>query len=109
MKKCYIVGAGEFYGSIDPCKDDLIIAADGGMNTLLEKGIVPDVLIGDFDSIRSLGALSLNEKDANIPLDDWKSETVIGGKRVRIIKHPVMRDETDMLLAYQLGVSYSRP
>ena len=28
MKKCYIVGAGDFYGSIDPCEDDIVIALE---------------------------------------------------------------------------------
>ena len=39
MKTCYIVGAGEFYGSFMPDDDDLVIAADGGYKALLEKGI----------------------------------------------------------------------
>ena len=52
MKTCYIVGAGEFYGSFKPNKDDLVIAADGGYSVLKEKGIRCDLLIGDMDSIK---------------------------------------------------------
>ena len=79
MKTCYIVGAGEFYGSFKPNKDDLVIAADGGYSVLKEKGIRCDLLIGDMDSIK------------DTPND------------IQAIKHPVEKDETDMHLAYLEG------
>lgn len=52
MGVCYIVGAGECK-KLDIIKksDDFIIAADGGYRYLLEAGIEPDVIIGDFDSL----------------------------------------------------------
>lgn len=80
MKTCYIVGAGEFYGSFSPTRDDLVIAADGGYAALCERGIRCDLLIGDMDSI--------NE----VP------------KGVKTIRHKVEKDETDMHLAYLEGV-----
>lgn len=51
-KICYIVCAGENYG-IDfvPGDGDLVIAADGGYAYLNEAGMVPDIVIGDFDSL----------------------------------------------------------
>ena len=79
MKTCYIVGAGEFYGSFSPKADDLVIAADGGYNSLCERGIRCDLLIGDMDSI------------AKIPSE------------VETIRHKVQKDETDMHLAYLEG------
>jgi len=79
MSICYIVGAGEFYGSFKPSKDDLVIAADGGYESLQKLGIRCDVLIGDMDSIKK------------IP----------GG--VEILRHKVEKDETDMHLAYLEG------
>lgn len=79
MSICYIVGAGEFYGSFEPEDDDLVIAADGGYETLLKLGIRCDVLIGDLDSIKK------------IP------------DGVEILKHKVEKDETDMHLAYLEG------
>lgn len=81
MGICYLVGAGDFYGQITKCDDDIIIAADGGYDSLLENGYLPDLLIGDFDSIR-----------AEIPSD------------INIIRHPKEKDETDMFLAYGEGV-----
>ena len=54
MKKCIIIGAGEFFG--EPAKilrekgDVLVIAADGGYGHCLRHGIKPDAVIGDFDS-----------------------------------------------------------
>ena len=50
MSICYIVGAGEFYGELAPKKGDLIIAADGGYDTLRELGIDCHLLLGDMDS-----------------------------------------------------------
>ena len=80
MKKCYIVGAGELFGSFTPRKGDLVIAADGGFDNLLHLGITPDVIIGDLDSVRS-----------ELP------------KNIEIIRHKVEKDETDAHLAYLEG------
>lgn len=79
MKTCYIVGAGEFYGEFTPDSDDLVIAADGGYDSLLNRGIRPDVLIGDLDSIKDIPS------------------------GIELIRHPVKKDETDMHLAYLEG------
>jgi len=79
MKKCYIVGAGEFYGSFEKKEGDLVIAADGGFDILKNLGIRPDLLIGDMDSI---------EGSADIPK----------------LVFPVKKDETDSFLAYFEGV-----
>ena len=80
MKKCYIVGAGELFGSFSPSEGDLVIAADGGYDNLLTLGITPHVIIGDLDSVRS-----------NLPCD------------VELIRHKVEKDETDAHLAYLEG------
>ena len=79
MSTCYIVGAGDFYGNFTPEKDDLVIAADGGFNALLKRGIRCDLLIGDMDSLKI------------IPTD------------VQLLKYKVEKDETDMHLAYLEG------
>ena len=81
MGVCYLVGAGDFYGNIDLCDGDVIIAADGGYDSLLSRGYVPSVLIGDFDSIES-----------DLP------------EGIRTVRHPKEKDETDMFLAYAEGV-----
>lgn len=79
MGVCYIVGAGDFFGEIRPEPSDMIIAADGGYDALLSRGVTPDLVIGDMDSV----------------------ECEISG--VRMICHPVKKDETDMHLAYLYG------
>ena len=79
MKTCYIVGAGDFYGFFSPKECDLVIAADGGYESLISHGIRCDLVIGDMDSLEKLPP------------------------GVEIIKHPVEKDETDMHLAYLEG------
>ena len=79
MKTCYIVGAGSFFGELSPKDGDLVIAADGGYDTLKKIGITPDLLIGDMDSI---------ESDSDI-------EKLV---------YPIKKDETDTYLAYLEGV-----
>ena len=52
MSVCYIVGAGDCAGLDFEKKDgDLIIAADGGYKHLESAGIIPDIVVGDFDSL----------------------------------------------------------
>lgn len=50
---CYIVGAGpvEPQLRLSPASGDLLIAADGGLATVDRMGLVPDRIIGDFDSL----------------------------------------------------------
>ena len=109
MKKCYIVGAGEFYGNPIPCEEDLVIAADGGLDCLLKLGITPDVIVGDFDSLQNeLEAMRLDEAEEPTRVQNKASDphkTVINGKSVRVYRHPVMKNETDMYLAYKIGAS----
>jgi len=79
MGVCYIVGAGEFtpLPKIEEC--DLVIAADGGYDSLIKQNITPNLLVGDLDSI--LDAPS----------------------NVEILRFKCEKDETDMHLAYLEG------
>ena len=79
MKTCYIIGAGDFLTPFNKKPGDLVIAADGGYDNAVEYGITCDLLIGDLDSV------------SEIP------------EGIEIIRHPVMKDETDMYLAYLEG------
>jgi thiamine pyrophosphokinase len=63
--------------------DDLVIAADGGLHFCDQLGIVPDVLIGDFDS-----------------LTPEKLES-LAGSEVEIIRYPTKKDFTDLEAALQ--------
>ena len=52
MGNCIIFCAADFHGLIQPLqKHDFIIAADGGLNHTKALGIVPDGILGDFDSL----------------------------------------------------------
>jgi len=86
--RAVIVGGGD---PVDPrllkerCENaDVIIAADGGGRYLYETGIIPDLLVGDFDSI-----------PAGV-LEYFRSQ-----ERVTIKTFPVKKDYTDMELAME--------
>ena len=52
-KICYVVGAGENYGiDFTVQEGDYVIAADGGGKYLEEAKIMPNLIIGDFDSLQ---------------------------------------------------------
>lgn len=79
--ECYIVGAGDFYGfEKNPSPCDYVIAADGGLTVCRNEGIVPDLILGDFDS---LGKVPEGEN---------------------VLQVPVEKDDTDMMLAVKQGL-----
>lgn len=78
-RTCYIVGAGEFFGSFAPLDDDFVIAADGGYAELISRGIRCDLLVGDLDSLKSVA------------------------NDVKTLTFPPEKDDTDMRLAYLEG------
>lgn len=79
MARCIIFGAAEFDSLLLPIeKDDLTIAADGGIAHLSKLGIAPDVILGDFDSL------------GYVPQ----------GAQV----FPVEKDDTDVMLAIRHGL-----
>ena len=77
---CYIVGAGEFAPrGFLPKEGDLVIAADGGYQSLTALGIRPGIVVGDMDSA---------------------TQSVVG---VPLLRFPVRKDDTDLSLALKLG------
>ena len=82
MKRCFIFAAGTFYGLRRKPEEpeDLVVAADAGYRTCRELGIVPDLLLGDFDSMEQ------PEDFANIH------------------RSPVEKDDTDTMLAVKTGL-----
>lgn len=79
MKSCVIFCAAGFDGLLAPIPDQaLTIAADGGLAHTKALGILPDVILGDFDSL------------GYVPEDS------------RVF--PVEKDDTDAMLAVRLGL-----
>jgi len=56
---------------------DMVVAADGGARFLLEQGVRPDLVVGDFDSL---------------PAGDVERLEAAG---VELVRHPVRKDLTD--------------
>ena len=77
-----IVGAGEL-GAEAPVIPDgaFVIAADAGLRYLEQAGIMPDLIVGDFDSLGS------------IPTG------------INVIAHSPEKDDTDMMLAVREALS----
>ncbi len=83
--RCVIIGGGDC--SVDILKsnissDDFVICADSGYDIAILADIVPDLLIGDFDSIKA------------VP------------HNVEMITLPVEKDVTDCVAAYNEGVKH---
>jgi len=66
---------------INLAADDLVIAADGGSGHCQNLGIIPNLLIRDFDS---------TSQDL---IQEWENAGVL------IIRHPAQKDQTDLELA----------
>lgn len=80
MSKCIIFGAAEFDRLLLPIEQgDLLIAADGGLEHFAKTDCVPDVILGDFDS------LGYTPEGAKV--------------------FPVEKDDTDVMLAIRHGLS----
>ena len=80
MKTCVIFCAAEFDQLVAPIgAEDLVIAADGGLRHTEKLGMVPDVVLGDFDS------LGFTPAGANV--------------------FPVEKDDTDAMLAVRQGLA----
>lgn len=76
MKTCYIIAAGETdLIEFEKNDGDFVICADAGYKKALERDIVPDLVVGDFDSLGEIPKLE------NVEV------------------HPSEKDETDTFLA----------
>ena len=88
MKRAFIYAAGvstpadiSLYSRIITNDNDMFICADGGYNIIESVGIIPDVIIGDMDSIRG----SFPEK-------------------VKVIRYPKNKDKTDLHLCIDYAI-----
>lgn len=78
MKTCVIIAGGDLPGSVSVPDGALVICADCGYCHARRLGIVPDVLMGDFDSYTE-----------PLPPD------------CPVLVHPAEKDDTDTALAVQ--------
>lgn len=81
MKTCYIIAAGECEKiSLEKKQGDFVICADAGYRKAIENNIIPDLVVGDFDSLGEIPKLESIEV------------------------HPSQKDETDTFLALTRGM-----
>lgn len=87
-KKCTVVAAGDFDGF---AQDELgfLIAADGGLKYCIGEGKIPNLVIGDTDS--------LSEKNY--------ADLLRLCPYAEVIKLPCEKDDTDTLAALSVGIS----
>ncbi len=80
MRTCVIIAGGDLRGDVHVPEGALLICADCGYRHAQRLGLVPDVLMGDFDSFTE-------------QLPDTCT----------ILRHPAEKDETDTMLAVYHG------
>lgn len=93
LNRCVIITAYQSTPLRDSCSfvdDDFIICADGGYTFARAEGILPDLVIGDFDS----GDLSRLESDLKNP----------EMHRCKVIRIPAEKDDTDTMLCLKYGI-----
>ena len=85
MNRCVIFGGGEIadlrYAQSLLREDDYIICADRGYAYCVSMGVVPDLVLGDFDSYN--GSLPQN---------------------CELLRYPVEKDDTDTMLAVKEAI-----
>ena len=84
----------------------VVIGVDGGADALLELGVVPDIIIGDFDSV-SEGALRCG---AQLIVHGYTDGRAPGAERLRrlglphtVFSAPGTSEDVAMLLAHEKG------
>ncbi len=95
MKQCLLICAGEsdpgslaFYKEKNKDKSIYIIAADGGVKSCKEAGLVPDLIVGDFDSLEG-------DYPDYYPMDIYPD--------IEVISLPKEKDDTDTVYAIRLA------
>ena len=87
MRRCFVFSAADFDGLRErPRSGDFLVAADAGYLLCRKIGLSPDLLIGDFDSMPE------PSEPSGVP---------------HIERVPVMKDDTDTMLALKAGLSRS--
>ena len=81
--RCVIIAGSPEFSAFKITPEDFVIAADSGYNHAVEAGIIPDLIIGDFDSL------------INLPEN-----------KIKTIKAPAEKDETDTFLAVKYALDH---
>ncbi|NEG70083.1 thiamine diphosphokinase [Bifidobacterium choloepi] len=96
-RHCVVLAAGEYYGEAIATGDavaadgsvladeSFVVAADGGLDHARDAGIVPDFVVGDFDSVSDVASSPVAADDAHT------------------IVLPREKDDPDLLSALKLG------
>lgn len=93
--RCVIISAGSFTPIDIPLEEgDYCIACDAGFIYARDMGILPDLIVGDFDSLHEMGP------DAERTLDEIKESDPD-----RIMQLEVKKDDTDTMKAVKIALS----
>ena len=88
LKKCLIISGGKYYRpSFITGFAGFVIACDLGLDHTIKMGLVPNIVIGDFDSVSDYGKNMIDER------------------KIECIKHPPIKDDTDTALAVKYALS----
>lgn len=82
---CLIISGGQFCQLPSDISYDYVIACDHGYNHAKKLNIIPDLIVGDFDSY------------------DGDIDSV---RNITIQKHPVMKDDSDTMLAIKYALEH---
>ena len=92
MMRAFIFANGKMEGRPPLIKDihssDLLIAVDGGSQLCKSLGFIPNLIIGDLDSL------------------DQSDVTLYKQSGVKVIQHPTNKDETDLELALNITLQH---
>ena len=89
--KCIIVAAGELsVAEIEVVQGDLLIAVDGGLEHCECLGLKPDLVLGDFDSVKERQLTQISQWEAQSP--------------GRVIRLKPEKDDTDTLTAIRVAL-----
>jgi len=106
FKRCVIITAcleSKIADAVTIGTDDLVICADGGLAFAAAEGVMPDVVIGDFDSLATDPAAVV----ASIQRDASSNSGSCGGadRTPEIIRLNREKDETDTLACVKYAIA----
>ncbi len=92
--KCVIISAGDFTPlEISLEEGDLCIACDAGFMYAQQLGILPDLIVGDFDSLSDAGPVFMSAL-----------QEIADNDPDRIVKLNVKKDDTDTIRAIKIAL-----